>query len=136
MKFLVALPILFLYSFTYGQLHNYNPKDTFFYFAKYDFYLNKNNTDTSKLYLKQDSKLIDVKKISGSPYDGVYEFAKFKINKTDKSISVVLFDINKNELTKEVYHFKNIVSTRSEKYFYNLTPGERIIVWKIITPFY
>lgn len=63
-----------------------------------------------------------------------FEFAKFRINKRKKQISVWLFDNNKHKLKTELYHFNYLVTTRNDTYFYNLDPGKKNLNWKIILP--
>jgi len=124
---------MFVKAQTFGQIHSHNLVDTFFYFTNYDYYLNKNNVDTSLLFLKIDSKIADVEKLSGKFYSGKCYYAKFNIDIKAKNISASLFDENKKLLKTEVYKFKDTVSKRSDTYFFNVSGIQKKLVWKVIT---
>jgi hypothetical protein len=83
--------------------------------------------------LKVDSKHTDIEKLSGQLYKGAYDYAKFKINSEQKIVFVQLFNENKNLLKIEIYHFKNDVTTRRDKYFFNVSALEETLTWKIIS---
>jgi len=133
LRYGLSLFLICTFQFSIGQIRIHNLVDTFFYCSKYDYYLKRNSTDTSFHFLKVDSKSTDIEKISGEFYKGEYEYAKFKINEKQKTVFVQLFDKNKILLKSENYYFDNAITTRSDKYFFNLSSIEKTLTWKIIS---
>ena len=134
LKFVSIISILILSISVSAQFREHNITDTFYYFKEFDYCLNKNSFDTSFIYLKADSKNTDIEKISSKYYNGEFEYATFRIDRSKKTIFVKLFDLNKKELNLEFYHFDDLVTSKSDKYYFNVSGTERVLTWKVITP--
>ena len=105
-----------------------------FYFPKYDYYLKAQEIDTTLVYLKLKSKQTDIQRISPNLYEGMYDYAKFSIDKKQRCITVDLYDDMKNFKQKEIYKYDDIKKVQEETNFYNLTSTTKIIKHKVIVP--
>ena len=131
-RYFLSICISFFPVVLFGQMRENNGKDTFLYFKEYDYYLNSKHIDTTKLFLKADSKMVDVQKISEVPYSGVFEFGVFRIDRKNNTVTIELFNEAKVKLKTEVYHYDTNIKTTTTQYFFSLTGQTKILKWKTL----
>lgn len=105
----------------------------FFYFPKYDFFIEAMTNDTSCIY-NTIRKRTDQEVLNTKRYTGAVECLKINIDREHNSIAITLFDKNEHLLGKEIYHYNNTPTIKEEKIFYNLSGITKVIKRNVIIP--